>query len=58
MIWRRVLAVLLWLLFCVLGGIGGGLVIHLGLGLYALYLLFLFFSTNAVMSVLMETLWD
>lgn len=55
---RRVLAVVLFLCFAALCGIGGGHVIHLGLGLYALYLLVVCFASNSVMTVLLETLWD
>ena len=56
-LFRRVLAVLLWLVYVALGGIGGMLVGDLGLALYVLYLLFLWFFSSALLSVLAETLW-
>lgn len=55
---RRVSAILLYLLFTVLAGIGGGLIIHLGLGLYVLYLLFLFFVAGRILTETCMTLWE
>jgi hypothetical protein len=51
-------AILLYLLFTVLAGIGGGLIIHLGLGLYVLYLLFLFFVAGRILTETCMTLWE
>lgn len=55
---RRVLAVVLWVAFVVLAGIGGWLVWHTGLALYVVYILLLWFASGVVLDVLHETLWD
>lgn len=55
---RRALAVLLYLTFSALAGLGGMLISNLGLALFVLYLLFLFFVASRVLAWICMTLWE
>jgi hypothetical protein len=51
-------AILLYLFFCGLAGLGGGLLVHLGLAVYLLYLLFLALVASRAVAWICLTLWE
>lgn len=56
--WRRVLVVLLWTVYLAVAGAGGIWAWNLGLLVYGLFLVFLWFVGNPVVSELADALMD